>query len=174
MPVNVTLECWSEALLPALAECASDARIGTWLDDFFPHPYTEEDARRYYAAMRSMSGGLFRAVFEDGALAGCISALRGKGVGCRDLELGYWLNPAFWGRGVGSAAVRAMCALAFSQTDAVRIHADVFCANAASVRLLEKCGFSREGVFARAAFKNGVFHDVARYALLKERCASRE
>ena len=61
-----------------------------------------------------------------------------------------------------------------SQTDAVRIHADVFCANAASMRLLEKCGFSREGVFARAAFKNGVFHDVARYALLKERCASRE
>ena len=75
---------------------------------------------------------------------------------------------------LGRAAVRAMCALAFSQTDAVRIHADVFCANAASVRLLEKCGFSREGVFARAAFKNGVFHDVARYALLKERCASRE
>ena len=82
MPVNVTLECWSEALLPALAECASDARIGTWLDDFFPHPYTEEDARRYYAAMRSMPGGLFRAGVVGGARAGGISAPRGKGGGC--------------------------------------------------------------------------------------------
>lgn len=55
--------------------------------------------------------------------------------------LGYWLGRAYWGRGVGTAALTL-----FLRREGVRpLHADPFTGNTASVRLLEKCGFRRMG-----------------------------
>jgi len=56
--------------------------------------------------------------------------------------LGYWFGREFWGRGVGTAAVAA-----FLERERVRpLYADPATGNAASVRLLERCGFRRDGV----------------------------
>ncbi|MGW2642559.1 GNAT family N-acetyltransferase [Streptomyces sp. NPDC001348] len=55
--------------------------------------------------------------------------------------LGYWLGRPYWGRGVGSRALTL-----FLRQERVRpLYADPFAGNAASVRLLEKHGFRREG-----------------------------
>ena len=53
----------------------------------------------------------------------------------------YWLGREFWGRGVASAALRA-----FLEIETVRpLHAYVAAGNAGSIRVLERCGFRREG-----------------------------
>ncbi len=55
--------------------------------------------------------------------------------------VGYWLGRPFWGRGVGTRALRL-----FLQRERVRpLYADPSAANTASVRLLERCGFERTG-----------------------------
>jgi RimJ/RimL family protein N-acetyltransferase len=53
--------------------------------------------------------------------------------------IGYWFGRQYWGRGVGTKAL-----MLFLQQETARpLHADPFAGNAASVRLLEKCGFRR-------------------------------
>jgi RimJ/RimL family protein N-acetyltransferase len=55
--------------------------------------------------------------------------------------VGYWLGRPFWGRGVGTRALRL-----FLRREPVRpLYADPYSGNTASVRLLEKCGFERAG-----------------------------
>lgn len=69
-------------------------------------------------------------------------------------ELGFALHPQHWGRGLGEDAVRTVLAHAFKGLQMQRIEADVDPANPASLRLLEKLGFKREG-FARERYRVG-------------------
>ena len=99
---------------------------------------------------------------------GGITVSRGQDVYRRSAEIGYWVTPAYWGRGIITEAVRRICGETFEKTDIVRIYAEVFAPNAASLRVLEKCGFVREGIKRRSVFKNGEFCDSIVMALIKE------
>lgn len=57
-----------------------------------------------------------------------------------ELELGYRLRPASWGRGYATEAARAVLTYAFEELGAPRVVADADAANAASLRVLEKIG----------------------------------
>jgi RimJ/RimL family protein N-acetyltransferase len=80
---------------------------------------------------------LVQTVTVDGEVAGSIVAWWDQ-----DRRfVGYWLGRAYWGRGVGTRALRL-----FLQRERVRpLYADPFSGNTASVRILEKCGFERSG-----------------------------
>ena len=163
---------WEPSLAPSLAESANDAKIDWWLGEEFPSPYTEEDAKKYIDStfvMNRLEGNNFCAIVADDRAIGSIS-LMARGLGVRKFcaELGYWLNPAYWGKGIMTEAVRRICRETFEKTDIVRIYAEVFAPNAASLRVLEKCGFVREGIKRRSVFKNGEFCDSIVMALIKE------
>jgi RimJ/RimL family protein N-acetyltransferase len=85
----------------------------------------------------------------------------------KSAEIGYLLNEQFWNRGIMTKAVNLICEYGFVELDIVRIHTGVFEYNLASQRVLEKCGFVKEGVFRKAIFKNGILWDEIRYANLK-------
>ena len=51
--------------------------------------------------------------------------------------VGYWLGRSFWGRGVGTSAVRQFLSLEETRP----LYADTDVGNVASRRLLERCGF---------------------------------
>jgi RimJ/RimL family protein N-acetyltransferase len=53
--------------------------------------------------------------------------------------------------------------------DIVRIHTGIFEYNKASQRVLEKCGFRKEGIFRKSICKNGKMYDEIRYALILEK-----
>ena len=73
--------------------------------------------------------------------------------------LGYWIAQAHAGRGLATAAVRAMVDFAFSELRLHRVEAACLPANQASRRVLEKAGFEAEGR-ARAYLKiNGAWAD---------------
>ena len=65
-------------------------------------------------------------------------------------------------------AVGRLCAQVFAESDLVRIFAEPFADNAASCRVLEKCGFAFEGTLRKSVWKGGAFHDARLYALIKE------
>ena len=165
--MKFTLEGWRRALAPSLAESANDERIPRFLRNTFPHPYTEECAELFVSAVEKMQDkGLFYAIVSEGKAIGGIDLTLMEDVHSTQAELGYWLNPAFWGNGIMTEAVRRICAEAFEKLPVNRIQAQVFGENIASFRVLEKCGFQREGVLRQSIYKNGIFYDERIYGLL--------
>jgi len=73
--------------------------------------------------------------------------------------VGYWIGRPFAGRGLATAAVRALTGFAFKELNLHRVEAACVPHNTASRRVLEKAGFEHEGR-ARAYLKiNGAWAD---------------
>lgn len=167
--MEFSLERWNAALAPSLAENAADGRIAAWLRDAFPHPYTRADADKYiaFASGADEARALLRAIVVDGRAAGGVSLEKQGDVYCKSAELGYWLAPAYWGCGVMTEAASRLCNEGFARWDICRIFAEPFAENAASRRVLEKCGFVQEGLLRRSVWKNGRMHDSCLYGLIR-------
>jgi RimJ/RimL family protein N-acetyltransferase len=90
----------------------------------------------------------------------------GSDIERRSAEIGYWLGETYWGKGIATDAVGALTAgYGFKALDLTRVFAVPFASSSTSVRVLEKCGYIREGVMRRSAVKEGVVIDHVLYAL---------
>jgi [ribosomal protein S5]-alanine N-acetyltransferase len=86
----------------------------------------------------------------------------------RCAEVGYALAPAYWGRGYMRELLPLLVRFGFEQLALHRLEAQLNPENQASVRLVERAGFTREGVLRdKTAAPGGGFHDLAVYALLE-------
>ena len=152
-----------------LAQQANDRRIWRAMRDAFPHPYGRTDAERFIAKAAAMSPRTYFAIEVDGRVAGGIGYTLHTDVERIGAEVGYWLGAEFWGRGIATAAVRELTALAFAaHPELQRLYAVPFSTNPASARVLEKCGYLREGTLRRSAVKDGLVLDQWMYAILRE------
>ena len=86
----------------------------------------------------------------------------------RRASIGYDLAFAYWGKGIMTEAVRAMVAFGFEQLNLNRIEADADAENFGSIRVLEKVGFTREGLQHDQYFEWDEFHDLVLFALLRK------
>lgn len=168
--MEFTLRKWQESDAESVYKYADNKKISDNLRDVFPHPYTFADAEFYVkdCAHNSEEAQLCRAIIIGGEAVGSVGVFVQNDVKRKSAELGYWLGEPFWGKGVMSAAVRQICAEAFERFDIVRIYAEPFAYNAASRKVLQKSGFTLEGVMKNSVFKNGEIFDSCMYALLKE------
>jgi RimJ/RimL family protein N-acetyltransferase len=129
--------------IPDIARLAANRRIAEMLSRM-PHPYGEAEARAFVdMAKNRRTGGCCYAitVAETGAFIGC-AGLDVKELG---LELGYWIGEPFWGRGYATEAAHALVDLAFRATDINVLHVACRVINAASRRVIHKCGFQYAG-----------------------------
>ncbi len=85
----------------------------------------------------------------------------------RRAELGYALARSEWGRGVMSRVLPVLLRFGFETLDLHRIEADVDPRNPASIRLLERLGFKKEGYRRESYILNGEIQDAVNYGLLK-------
>ena len=159
------LRCWEERDAAALVAIADDAEVARYLADGFPHPYTPLDARLWIA----LCGGLQRrdsqlAIEVDGRLAGGIGVNFYGGERRLTAHIGYWLGRTFWGRGIATAACRAMADHALANFGLARLETTVYAPNVASARVLEKAGFVREGTLRDAIVKGDTLFDAYLYA----------
>jgi RimJ/RimL family protein N-acetyltransferase len=83
-------------------------------------------------------------------------------------EVGYWLTPKAWEKGYATAATKLLVEYGFDQRRLNKVLAHAFAFNAGSRRVLEKVGFSEEGIHRAEAFVNGEFVDIHRYGLLAD------
>jgi ribosomal-protein-alanine N-acetyltransferase len=83
-------------------------------------------------------------------------------------SLGYWMGAAYARQGLMTAAVRAIAGFAFGTLRLHRIEAACIPGNIPSIRLLEKCGFAREGYAREYLCINGVWQDHLLYARLRD------
>ncbi|WP_045689806.1 GNAT family N-acetyltransferase [Hymenobacter sp. AT01-02] len=163
--VPFTLRPWTLTDLPSLVRYANNPAIARFMNDQFPHPYTEE-AGRYFIGLASGEevAHLF-AIEVEGEAVGGIGVHPRSAIERKNAELGYWLGEPFWGRGIITQAITRMVDYAFQTFDINRIFARPFGTNGASQRVLEKAGFALEARFAQTFFKNGEYHDELVYAL---------
>lgn len=74
----------------------------------------------------------------------------------------------YWGRGVGSASMRLRTHYAFHQLGLEKLKSAAFAENTGSRRSLEKAGYTQSGIERREIFREGAWHDIILYELLRE------
>ena len=150
----------------SLAQHANDKRIWAQLRDRFPHPYTTADATAFIDLILRDNPLACFAIIADGQCVGGIGLERQADVHRLSAELGYWLGVNYWGRGIATEAIVAVCEWGFGTLDLKRVFAQPYADNLASCRALEKAGFTLEGTMKHSAIKEGVLRDQLMYARL--------
>ncbi|MFE7126080.1 GNAT family N-acetyltransferase [Streptomyces sp. NPDC057617] len=77
----------------------------------------------------------------------------------RSAVLGYWIDAEYTGRGLATRAVQEVCRAARDELGLHRIEAGTMLANAASQRVLRKCGFELIGTAPRYLHIDGEWRD---------------
>ncbi|ALA18178.1 MULTISPECIES: GNAT family N-acetyltransferase [unclassified Chelatococcus] len=104
---------------------------------------------------------------DDVLLGGLTLGFVRRGV-AQTCTLGYWVGERYARQGHMTRAVRAAVGFAFRNLALRRVEAACLPSNAASIRLLEKVGFSREGYARRYLCIAGTWQDHLLYALLSD------
>jgi len=160
------IRSWCDADLETLQSYANNRKIWLNLRDVFPHPYTIEDARWWIEHTSQENPERSFAIASAEEPIGGIGLIFGDGVHRCSAELGYWLGEPYWGRGIMTRAVSALTEYALKKLPLNRIYAEPFANNLASIRVLEKAGFQREGFLRDSVVKNGEILDQILYARL--------
>jgi ribosomal-protein-alanine N-acetyltransferase len=125
--------------------------------------------RRYQRDMRNGTGYPFFVFTPDGdtLLGGLTLTHVQRGV-TQSCSLGYWMGAAHAGKGFMTAAVKAAVTFAFDTLHLNRVEAACLPNNAASIRLLEKVGFTREGYARRFLCIDGKWQDHLLYGMVRD------
>ena len=132
MSENVRLRAVTQADLPALFDNQRDPEA-TAMAAFPPRELDAFLAHR--AKIDADPSTVTRVIVIDDEVVGDILSWVQDG----DREIGYWVNRQHWGRGIATAAVAAF----LTEVTERPLYAHVVLHNAASVRVLEKCGFRK-------------------------------
>ncbi|SEM08249.1 Protein N-acetyltransferase, RimJ/RimL family [Aquimarina amphilecti] len=151
-----------------LAKLANNKDIWNNLRDYIPHPYSENDAETFINFTQEQNPQQSFAIEFKNQLCGVISLIIQNDVYRKNAEIGYWIGQPYWGNGIATKAVKLITLYGFKELDLTRIYAGVFENNIASMRILEKNGYTKEAVFQKAIIKNGKTLDEHRYFILTE------
>lgn len=141
----------------------------TWPADDLTRGAFRRRLKRYAEDLRSdlaYSFLIYRS--DDNAMVGGLTLANIRRGVAQAGSIGYWIGAPYANKGYMTAAMRALVPFCFGSLRLHRLEAACIPANIASIRLLEKTGFQREG-FARAYLCiNGIWQDHLLYARLKD------
>lgn len=155
----IAIRNWKHGDLNSLVLHANNIKVWNNLRNYFPHPYTEENGKVWLDKVVDALPAVNLAIDVDGQAVGGIGLILNGDVYIKSAEIGYWIGEEYWGQGITTEAVRLMTEYAFYYFDLLRLYAEVFENNKASMRVLEKNGYYLEGVRRKAVFKNEVIMD---------------
>ncbi|RMZ84743.1 hypothetical protein DV737_g1078, partial [Chaetothyriales sp. CBS 132003] len=175
----------------SIAVAANSPAISRNMTNAFPNPYTLEDAKSWIGLQQNVEEAWkptvppyssaaesektasripanYAIVLDDEPVGGVGLMFRGD-IESRSAEIGYWLSPTCWKRGVMSAVATAFLDWAFDAFPyLVRVSAKIFSWNKGSMKVCEKAGMERESVMKRAVWKDGRLGDIVVYAKLRK------
>lgn len=132
----------------AIVDGCSDPLTQRWLP--LPRPYRDEDATAWITHHAGPPAHP-RAIDVAGRLAGVID-LKRTDWRAGTTEIGYWLHPAFRGRGLMTASTRLLGDWALRRQGMERVEVRVATGNLASQRVALAAGYHREGILRSAGF----------------------
>ena len=149
-----------EALFIRLAEMPE---INTRINK--PFPYRQENFNGLLQKLQTVRHFYVWVIEYDGKGCGIINtAQKDNGV----FQGGYWVDPEYWGRKIASQSLELVRDFLFQKCKAVRLQALVEPDNLPSQRILEKCGYQREGLLQKfyPSLTRGLI-DVYMYGCIK-------
>ena len=159
---------WREGDAEDMFEYSSDrlvSRLAMWLPDSSIEDTKRVifDALHRYEAEAWMYLGI--ELKEESKLIGSVGFAQWNRTDNR-ADLGFALNRKYWGRGFTTEAARPIMAFGWEQMRLHRIEANCIASNAASISILTKLGFEREGLRKDAARVDGIYEDVIHWCQL--------
>ena len=135
---------------------------------------TEADARAFVGRFMTQQREQPRRRFQlaitrprEGRLIGNCG-IRRKPENDWEADIGYELDPAYWGQGYATEAAEALVNFGFRELGLHRISSWCIADNAASARVLERLGFQPEGRLRQNEYFKGRWWDTLLYALLRD------
>lgn len=139
---------------------------------FIPHPYRLKNAHEFIRSAHNWwrKGTAYAFGIEDPVTKEIIGGIGMHMISRkhRCYETGYWVSRKYRGRGIAPEAVRLVLGFGFRELKLVRIQAQVMSGNPASVRVLEKCGFTYEGCERMRLKHRGRWKDMMLFSILRE------
>ena len=158
---------WKYGDEAALVKYADNPKVARFLADRFPNPYTLKDAEFWINLQTSKIKVDTLAIDIYGEAVGGIGVDFKQDIHRKTALIGYWLGEPFWGKGIMPDAVKLMTKYVFDNFDIIHLQAGVFEGNPASMRVLEKAGFIKEGISKNALVKHGMVYDEHVYGLVR-------
>ncbi|WP_292407410.1 MULTISPECIES: GNAT family N-acetyltransferase [unclassified Methanoculleus] len=160
--------------LPDISRMLAKESVCRWL---FFGPNTEEATRSYFLPLiEEMQAALAEGKTPDHHVFTVRLEDTGEFVGqCALLSvdfspgaflIGYQFDDTYWGRGYGTMACNFLVYFAFAVLDGYRLNGDTVADNTPSRRVMERCGFVREGVQRRYWHARGGYYDRVIFGLL--------
>jgi RimJ/RimL family protein N-acetyltransferase len=159
--VTVNLKILEKEDLPLAATWSNDPQFG---GEFEPLEQNSlRDMEKWYEGLSS-DERWFIIEKKDGTKIGqIVSTPQGP-----HFSIGYCVSPQERGKGYCTEAVKILVDFLFLSKDIVRVQAEASPENRASQKVLEKAGFTKEGVIRKSVFNKGRWHDGIMYSILRE------
>ncbi|QDZ00517.1 GNAT family N-acetyltransferase [Nitratireductor mangrovi] len=139
-----------------------------WTSDELDRPAWRLRMKRYREELSRGGGATFLIYLNDsGEMAGGISIGNIRRGVAQSGQIGYWMGERYAGRGIMLDALRLTRGYAFETLKLHRIEAACIPDNNRSIRVLEKAGFTREGLLRSYLKINGSWQDHYLYALIE-------
>lgn len=152
---------------------ASRAFLTPWEPTWPPDDLTRSAFRRRLKRYAEDQRGdlayaflIFRS--DDNAMVGGLTLANIRRGVAQAGSIGYWIGAPFVRKGYMTAAVRALIPYSFATLRLHRLEAACIPDNTASIRLLERTAFKREGYARGYLCINGIWQDHLLYARLKD------
>jgi RimJ/RimL family protein N-acetyltransferase len=164
---RLLLRPWAEAEIDAVTAACQDPETQRYVP--LPSPYTRADAETYIlqTAPKGRAAGtdVVFGVFDtaSGLPVAAVGLHRIKDLGAAHggvAEIGYWTAPGARGRGYMTEAAREVCRWGFEELGLARIEWIAIAGNEPSWRVVEKLGFTREGLLRSWLVQRGERRDA--------------
>jgi len=162
---TVDLRATRESDLETLRKTGNDPRVWKTLREF--HPSTEADEREYVERARNDEDRVLFTVSANGRPVGRVD-LRDLGDRTGEATTSFFVVPEHGGKGYGTEAVDLILRYGFDHLRLHRVNAYTVEHDLGARRVLEKNGFTEEGVKREGAFVNGEYLDVLTWGILED------
>jgi RimJ/RimL family protein N-acetyltransferase len=153
--------------LPHFVRWINDPETRHFMNVRYPISMTEEE-KWWEGFLERKNDHIFAIEAEDGTYIGNIGlhALEQEN---RRAQMGIIIgHKAYWGKGYGTDAIRAVLGWAFNYLNLNRISLTVFAYNKRAIRCYQKCGFQHEGTMRQARYVNGQYYDELMMGVLRD------
>jgi ribosomal-protein-alanine N-acetyltransferase len=161
---DVTLRKLTTKDKSSLALLANNKKVWDNLRDYIPFPYNGNHAACFIDLVKDENPITTFAIDYQHQLCGVISLVKQQDVYRLSAEIGYWIGEPFWNKGIATTAVKLITTYGFNKLKLIRIFTGVFEYNTGSMRVLEKCGYTKDCIFEKAIIKNGQVWNEHKYS----------
>ena len=158
--MKIAIRPWKKADKIPLLQLVNNKKIWDNVRDRLPFPYTEKDADEWLKLNVGITPVLNYVIEVDGKFAGSIGMVPCEDVHRCNMEIGYWMGEPYWNKGIITEAISQIVEIIWNDyPEVIRIFANVYEFNNASMKALLKNDFALEAIHKKAVIKNNLLMD---------------